>query len=138
MLSRGSAGLLFAAALSVIGCSHTMEQGEKIESWQVAQIQRGKTTKSDITTMFGQPGSTAVDGNGDEVWFYSHTVSTGKVRASTVFPVGGGKIGRAQGGSEHQKLAVTFKDEVVADFTYSQGRSKADAPFAGGTPATSR
>ena len=50
-------GILIFASLNVVGCPvvQNQKQGSPIDFEKVAQIQRGKTTESEITALFGKP-----------------------------------------------------------------------------------
>jgi len=104
------------AALTLPGCSTTT--GTKVEAADVAFITKGKTTKSELLTKFGQPARRAVESSGGEVllWFFAKT----DIDAKTFIPF----VGAFMAGSTtaFQELQVKFdKNGIVTDHKYSDG-----------------
>lgn len=101
-------GLLLALGLAVSGCLATPAYQLKDVTYQDVRqsIVKGRTTKSDVQKRFGKP--TSVNHfNGREMWTYNLT----QIDPLSVL-VGAGK---------YRNLSVTFKGDVVADYTYNSG-----------------
>ena len=45
---------LLAVSLLACGCIHTIEYGRQFDSSRVASLEKGKTTKQEILTMFAE------------------------------------------------------------------------------------
>lgn len=111
-------GLVLVAAVSVgaLGaCSHgTQVLAAETHDTIGKKIIKGKTKKSEIRQMFGEPSSTA-NKSGDEVWTYHLSQTT----ASTYIPF------KAWVTGEHDAtllmLEVTFaKNETVKDYMFGK------------------
>ena len=102
-------------SLSLTGCATaTFTQGRAFDTTKVATIEKSKTTKTQIVAWFGEPFSKAVSGADGETWIYMYT--QGKTKAqSYVFSVDVKTEGNMK------KLDVLFKNDVVANFTYTDG-----------------
>ena len=107
-MKRAVQGLVFlvsiglsAAALS--GCA----VGTKITQQQISQIQRGKTTKAEITKLFGEPRSVMSHGGG-QIWTYDSA----------------DPIGMLSGASKSQSLMITFAGDRVKDYQHTAAGAK--------------
>jgi len=84
--------------------------GRDFDSAKVSQIQIGKTTQSEILTMFGDPVSRGII-SGYPAWRYEYqmTRSTGTLSPNeqNIKPL-----------VNEKTLTVIFKDGVVKDFTF--------------------
>lgn len=95
-----SAAFLGACAIS---------SGTKIEDNKVSQIQKGVTTKADISRMFGDPSSTSVNAKGDAVWKYGYA-------EEKYIP---GSKGRGKFGQHDQMLMIMFSGDKVTNFIFN-------------------
>lgn len=111
--------LIIAAAIAMLatGCGST--SGRKIESSDLASIQKGRTAKSELIQKYGPPTETSVDGAGKETVSWYHSQST--TDAKTFIPIAGAFIGG--GTTETTSLKVFFdKRGIVQDYEYSGGK----------------
>jgi len=102
---------LIAGAFLITGCA-TGNPGKLGDPSITQQIQKQKTTKADISRMFGSPKQSSVDSNGVEIWTYSEPV---KNYASVV------TFGMAP--TNVNVLIVKFKNNVVVDYEYSKNKA---------------
>jgi len=97
--------------------------GTKVDSAQVKQIEKGKTTETEVIQMFGKPNEVSTAGNVRRL-YYSYTKSTDKPGIfSTVLTVitGGLFMPTIHTKTESNSLLVQIENNVVKDFTYSEG-----------------
>lgn len=70
------------AIMTMAGCA-VKAGNETLGKMNKAQIERsivkGKSTKSDIKSLFGDPDKTDFDNNGNEKWTYTHVRNDAKV-----------------------------------------------------------
>ncbi len=100
---------LIVLALLLAGCTTFQSgMGQKIDPEKIAAIRIGQTTKNDILGAFGNPHSISTTSGGNEVYkfVYMNTKSETGIILPTI------KVD-----TEYQELNVTFKDNVVVDFS---------------------
>jgi hypothetical protein len=109
-------------SLAMTGCVSSGNKVLKEEtSSSVAQkIIKGKTTKQEIRSMYGDPMETSFTDSGKEIWKY-HFVKA-HIKASNLIPV----VSLFASGSEGDKkeLVVFFDNDIVKN--YSMSTSKID------------
>ncbi len=116
--------VLIAAAISLAmtGCVSSGNKVLKDEtSSSVAQkIIKGKTTKQEVRSMYGDPMETSFTDSGKEIWKYNFI--KGQMKASSFIPV----VSLFSSGSEGDKkeLVVFFDNDIVKN--YSMSTSKVD------------
>jgi len=94
-----------------------MSSGTKVEQSAVSKIIKGKTTKSEVIALLGNPMSASLTGNGKEIdtWSYAHT----QVKGSAFVPV----VGVFAGGPD-MKLqtfqVILNKNKVVEDYLWNE------------------
>jgi outer membrane protein assembly factor BamE (lipoprotein component of BamABCDE complex) len=95
----------------LVGCVPTVQStlGHPISPEAIASIQIGKTTKTEILSMFGNPHSISPTVGGDEV--YKFVYMNTKANSSGPFSM------NIDVDSAYQELNVTFKEEIVADYS---------------------
>lgn len=93
------------------GCS-TPSQGRKFDDAYVAQIQRGKTTKTDIRKALGDPGSVSSTAEGD-VWTCQYS------DGGSYWNMVGATYGLTSQKTNLQMLTINFRGDVVRDFTHT-------------------
>ncbi|EEO6104579.1 hypothetical protein G6104_004436, partial [Salmonella enterica] len=112
----------FISAFFISGCSTSGNQHLKKETSQSLQskIIKNKTTKSEIITALGEPGTRTTLDSGNEEWTY--TMDNNQFDATTFIPV----IGLLTGGAQTQAktLIIEFKSETVSKWTFSENNSK--------------
>lgn len=109
--------LVFATCL--IGCSAT-ETGTQIDLTRTTQLVKGKTTRSEVHEMFGDPQHKSVRSDG-ETWTYIHTTAKSSLTGTGV-ALGVLGVGSQSTGETHtQTLTTTFQGDVLADFSYTEG-----------------
>jgi outer membrane protein assembly factor BamE (lipoprotein component of BamABCDE complex) len=110
---------LSIAILGISGCSVKMGN-ESLENKKATDIKqlliKGKTTKEEVKKILGEPMSTSILANGEEMWTYM----TGKASpdASSYVPV----VNWFHSGS-HSKVRFLYvkfdKNGIVKDYTFS-------------------
>jgi outer membrane protein assembly factor BamE (lipoprotein component of BamABCDE complex) len=113
-----------------MGCAFSGASGTKLDQGQVAQIQKGTTTRAQIEAMFGPPaGGYTMMPNGARQASWYYTKSTQKHGVEAFLPVTSTFAGYSAT-TEQQRLTVMFNSQnVVEDFDYSGGTTKS-----GGSP----
>jgi len=106
--------LIFGAAIAVVvaGCA----AGTQIQASDVKSIQVGKTTASQVASMFGQPMTRNVDPSGGENWTYAYA---------------SGGYFRLLGSGTSQALIVVFNKGIVTNCYFTAGQQSI-----GGMPTT--
>ena len=121
-MNRFMISVFFISAFLISGCSISGNQHLKKETSQSLQskIINNKTTKSEIITVLGEPGTRTTLDSGNEEWTY--TMDNNQFDATTFIPV----IGLLTGGSQTQAktLEIEFKGETVSKWTFSENNSK--------------
>jgi outer membrane protein assembly factor BamE (lipoprotein component of BamABCDE complex) len=93
--------LILLTCLFLAGC---VTSGRELDPNAVAQIQKGRTNRSQVLQLLGQPQSISTDGNGTEVFVYMfvHAAAT----PVTYVPIAGAFVGGAN--SRSQLVTVVF------------------------------
>jgi outer membrane protein assembly factor BamE (lipoprotein component of BamABCDE complex) len=109
--------LLFLVTM-VAGC-FSMGNKQIMDSSRTSQIQEGKTTKSEVMGLLGEPNHTQPMPNGEEMWTYTYHKST--TRPTTFIPV----VGLFAGGADMKSktLSLTFDGDGVLK-SIGQGQFK--------------
>lgn len=133
------ASVCAVALLMTLGC-HSTSHGTKMDQAKLDQIQKGKTTKSEMITWFGPPASIGRDDTGQQTATWMYASSDTKVKGSTFIPYAGMFMGGATGTSESQTLFATFdSNNVLQKYNLSGSAQNLDSssnPFGGGTTVT--
>jgi outer membrane protein assembly factor BamE (lipoprotein component of BamABCDE complex) len=107
---RITAAALFTLICSplLIGCA-SMGNVEISMSDRVSQIQPGKSSKSDVRRLVGDPSSVNFIGEDKEIWSYIYSSSS--LRATHFIPI----VNLVAGGvsTKTNNLQVYFKDDIV-------------------------
>lgn len=105
------------AILSLTGCAtSTYSIGKNFASENVSQIVKGKTTKEEITSMFGEPFSKAVISASEEKWTYMHSEGTSKAQSYLISM-------EVKTTGTQKTLDVLITHDVVANFTFTEGQN---------------
>jgi len=107
---------LFLISMIVSGCTYTAvhETGVAIDPNKVALIKKGKTTESEILSMFGKPTTKVVVNETDSKWVYQHIVSKASAQAYT---------GKTSSSLTNEILDILFRKGVVLNFTFSDSET---------------
>lgn len=107
---------LFLISMIVSGCTYTAvhETGIAIDPNKVALIEKGKTTESEILSMFGKPTTKVVVNETDSKWVYQHIVSRASAQAYT---------GKTSSSLTNEILDILFRKGVVLNFTFSDSET---------------
>ncbi|MGD9971027.1 MAG: outer membrane protein assembly factor BamE [Sulfuricurvum sp.] len=116
--------LLATTALLTSGCA--VKTGNevlgKMEKSQIdSQIVRGKSTKSDVKNLMGDPDKTDFDNNGNEKWVYTHVRKDAK--AINYVPVANWFV---QGTNDTiRTMVVLFSDDgIVKNYILSDAKGE--------------
>lgn len=90
-------------AVSSTSCSTVGNPKIEQPAEVAAQIQPGKTTKSEVRALAGEPSKTEFSDTGDETWEY--TLMKSQVRGASFIPV----IGLFAGGADVQTYSLTVR-----------------------------
>jgi outer membrane protein assembly factor BamE (lipoprotein component of BamABCDE complex) len=99
--------LIAIISIAFIGAC-AISSGTKISENQVSQIEKGVTTKADISRMFGNPASTSVDANGNAMWMFEYA-------EEQYIP---GSKGRGKFGEQGQRLIIKFTGDKVNHYQF--------------------
>lgn len=83
-----------------------------------SKLIKGRTTKTDVLSQFGEPTSKNIDSN-EEIWLYSSVNS--KMSAMTYIPI----IGIFSNGTDMKtkSLTITFRNEKLYSWSLLEGNS---------------
>jgi outer membrane protein assembly factor BamE (lipoprotein component of BamABCDE complex) len=85
--------------IGIAGCTNVVhERGQRdiFDQSRISQIQKGSSTKDNITVLFGTPEGTEFAENGDETWTYTYLLVTRN------------PMGLTRGSGHQSVLSVTF------------------------------
>ena len=106
------------SALSLAGCANSGNQSLKKETEQSVKtkITEGKSTKSEVKSVFGSPAETTFTDGGKEIWKYSFAdVSADAVSYIPVV----NWFGSSSSGTK-KELVVMFNGEIVERYSMSE------------------
>jgi outer membrane protein assembly factor BamE (lipoprotein component of BamABCDE complex) len=122
--------LLIAALLSS-ACIHVIEYGRDFDAARVPALEKGKTTKQEVLTMFGSPASSSLDADGTVILRYAYIKTTGRIKMASFIPIVGPVVGGSTATNAQKSLTVDLKNGVVSNFVYTQdGAADLPAPKA--------
>jgi len=103
------------ALLVLTGCAtSSYTYGNNFASENVSKIVKGKTTKQEIVTMFGQPFLKSVISKTGEKWVYSYSSGTASAQSylvtTTVETTGTQKM-----------LDILIENGIVENYTFTEG-----------------
>ena len=119
--------IIIIALVSVFlaSCASSIH-GTKVDSAQVNQIQKGKTTETEVIRMFGKPDEVTTTGNQRNL-LYTYMKTSGSVgfKGIVIFILTLGIYPPSVNATtESNSLNVTIENGLVRDFTYSEGSQK--------------
>ncbi|ELY7489206.1 hypothetical protein BS412_15695 [Cronobacter turicensis] len=110
--------LAVALAATLAGCASSGNQQLKNETETSVQtkIQEGKTSKSEVKSLFGSPDAVSYTDGGNEIWKYSFAKV--KVNGTSFIPF----YGLFHNGTNGTKkeLTILFKDDTVQKYTMAE------------------
>jgi outer membrane protein assembly factor BamE (lipoprotein component of BamABCDE complex) len=112
--------ILLAAALSFSACIHTIEYGRQFDASKVPSLEKGRTSKQEVLTMFGAPESSSLNGDGILTLNYAYIKTTGRIKLASFIPLVGPVVGGTASSNAQKTLTVSLKDGVVTNFVYTQ------------------
>lgn len=143
MVRSHSMASVFSCLVAVMllggGC-HSSSHGTKMEQTKLDQIQKGKTTRTEMIAWFGTPHNNGrdQDGQATSTWIYSQHDT--KVKGKSFIPYAGMFMGGAEGTTETQTLMAWFDSTgVVQRYNLNDSAQNIDTssnPFGGGTTVT--
>lgn len=92
------------------GCTTNLKTGSQFDISKASEIQKGKTTKKNILSMFGSPYSKS-QGGGFERWMYQYSEMKSGIFDGYKVMFGGATVDRSM-----QTMTVTFKGNIVHDY----------------------
>jgi outer membrane protein assembly factor BamE (lipoprotein component of BamABCDE complex) len=114
-----------ALAILLAGCasSHT-QSGVKLDRANVEKIQKGKTTMTEVESLFGTPFSTSLMGDGRKMALYMFIQSDAQAQVdpAVLIPIVGGFVAntKATGTYRQQTLQIIYaSDGVVQDYVFN-------------------
>ena len=117
--------IIVLVSLFLASCASSI-QGTKVDSAQVNQIQKGKTTEAEVIKMFGKPDEVTTTGNQRNL-LYTYIKTSGGVgfKGILIFILTLGiYLPSVNATTESNSLNVTIENGIVRDFTYSEGSQK--------------
>lgn len=121
--------LVILLSVVLVGCASS---GNKLIAKESAQsvkdkIQKGSTTKTDITKLFGKPNSVTLNSDSKETWVY--VFSKAKIHGSTFIPF----YGMFKNGSNVsvKQIVIVYDGDTVIDYTMSETNSTVQSGLAG-------
>jgi hypothetical protein len=105
----------------IAGCAVNMTSGEEITPTKLATIAKGKTTRSEVDSTFGQPSSTTMlpDGAVRAVYMYSEHKTA--MDPSTYIPIANMFYSGSTTKMYMQGLTVTYSSAgIVQDYVYTE------------------
>lgn len=97
--------------------------GRDFPSAGVASITKGKTTTTELKTLFGEPYTKSAVSETDEKWIYTYTSGSAHAQSYLVTM-------KVTTTGTQKTLDVLIRDDVVINYTFSEG------PAPGGSTAT--
>lgn len=122
-MKKHLAGLV-AIALVASGCANLdMKAGKPIEKGSLSRIQKGRTTRQEIESMYGKPSTTTINSDGTETLVYGYQAT--KVTHSPMAYVPILNIfAKAKTETAGQALSVQVKENTVINYAYSESGDK--------------
>jgi hypothetical protein len=125
---------LFAVAAILAAClgcaSSSYSHGRDFDEKQVAKIEKGKTTATEVKTIFGEPFMKNVVSANEEKWMYVYMRGTAHAKGGFFTPV------TATSEGTNKTLDILMKDGVVTNFAYSEGPQTTTYGGAAPTPSS--
>jgi len=111
---------IFAIALSLttlFGCAtSTYSVGTDFPIEKASEIEKGKTTASELSQIFGEPYSKSVISENEEKWLYFYSAGTAKAQSYIVTM-------DVQTTGNQKTLDILLKNDVVANYTITQNNN---------------
>ncbi|MGY3173847.1 outer membrane protein assembly factor BamE (lipoprotein component of BamABCDE complex) [Pseudomonas sp. TE12234] len=115
---------VMAVCLALIGCATShFTAGRDFPSTSVANITKGKTTTTELKSLFGEPYAKSAVSETDEKWVYTYTNGSTHAQNYVVTM-------KVTTTGTQKTLDVLIRNDVVINYTFSEG------PAPGTTTAT--
>ena len=118
--SRTAGLVVMAAAFMLPGCvvpqKTTQHEGRDFATQNISEIRKGTTSATDIRILLGEPLRIDLLSITEERWVYGYRTTTAVASGRT-----------AQSQSYEKRLVLLLSEDVVINFTYSDG----PVPFSG-------
>ncbi len=113
--------LTMIICLFFLGCA-TIGNEQISKSEIISKIEIGKSTKTDMRSLFGEPTKVNFQENGKEIWEYIY--KKGQVKPATFIPL----VGIFAGGAkiEGNTLTIMFNDKGVVE-KYGTGKIEGES-----------
>ena len=116
--------VMLAVCLLLGGCATShYTAGRDFPSADVASITKGKTTTSELKSIFGEPYAKSAVSETDEKWIYTYTNGSAHAQSYVVTM-------KVTTTGTQKTLDVLIRNDVVINYTFSEG------PAPGTTTAT--
>ena len=117
------------AAIAIFALAGCATVGREISTAQIETLKKGETTTTQAVASLGQP--TGVTKTSDGKTILSYTFAHAQARPASFIPI----VGIFAGGTDVRSTAVmlTFKEDVLADYTTSTTNSGYGMGLAAGT-----
>jgi hypothetical protein len=106
--------ILLSTVLCACAQQATVEMGQRFSIDGAKNIRVGKSDKGDVERALGSNYSRAVGANGEEVWTYQNSTTTGSPSASSYIPLVGTFVGHTDTTSVSQSVEVAFRGKIVS------------------------
>lgn len=98
--------------------------GNEFDVTNIKNIKNGRTTRSDVLQLFGQPESKTVN-SGKESWQYLYAVNKTSSDAVSYVPYAS-LLGKRSTQKENKLLMLVFDRDVLKECTFSYGSSSSE------------
>ncbi|NPE57739.1 hypothetical protein HLB27_03265 [Dickeya dadantii] len=88
-------------ALSLVGC---VSFGNNFDEARLAHVNKGQTTKQEVISLFGEPATTSIDSDGNQMLIWSYS------------------IGNGFGGAKAKVLTIKLHDGKVESYSVAQSK----------------
>lgn len=106
---------IVAASLIIVGCAtSSYSVGKNFASENVSKIVKGKTTKVELISLFGQPFSKSVISSSGEKWVYTYSAGTASAQSYLVTT-------KVETTGTQRILDILIENGIVTNYTYTEG-----------------
>lgn len=108
--------VIFLGVLLSACATSNYEVGNNFTAEQVERVKEGITTKGQVMSSFGSPTTISKSSDGREVWLYQYISTSSKAQSMIV-------VMNVETTSESKMLTITFKDDLVEKYLYTESPS---------------
>lgn len=106
--------VLLSTVLCACAQQATIEMGQHFSVDGAKNIRVGKSDKTDVERALGTNYTRSAGANGEEVWTYLDSTTTGTPSASSYIPLVGTFVGHTDTTSVSQSVEVAFRGKIVS------------------------